>query len=408
MTFGVANLKAWLDIEIDGKVDLFPVSVDKSPVATANKIQVRYYNSNIPKLTEYILRWIKTNNIFGESCRNFVTIGNEDIFFLIDVIDSSKSTLYRFDPNKTVVEEVYPSPKLSSAKFGGLQNQFDELVKLAEAFLKPRISFIAPELKLSHGILLYGPPGCGKTLLVRKVSDFINVPVVHLTASDLHGSGYGEAEKKIMEIFESAKKLSPSIMFMDEIDSLCPKRDSNTNASSLRITTLLLSIMDGCLTKESKVKVLFIGATNISNSLDPALRRPGRFDREIEISPPSSQERFDILRNILDNYPSNITLSDLKNISDASHGYVGSDLNLLCKEAFIIATKKLDDLAKYAEISITDMEMAYSKIRPSAMREVFIEVPKVKWSDIGGQKITKQKLIESVEWPIKVRILNIK
>jgi SpoVK/Ycf46/Vps4 family AAA+-type ATPase len=159
--------------------------------------------------------------------------------------------------------------------------------------------------------------------------------------------------------------------------------------------------MDGCFDEKSSSKIFFIGATNIPSSLDPAMRRPGRFDREIEISPPSIKDRYNILTNILANYPNCLTTEDVISVSEISHGYVGSDLNLLCKESYLNSIKENAGLSESPKINFNNIREALSKIRPSAMREVFVEVPKVKWADIGGQKNTKQKLIECVEWPIK-------
>lgn len=371
------------------------------PTITAKSIKFSFLdaadNNNYSSL---VLQWLK-NNVFAGKCRSFVWAEGKEIYFSIEVENFFEDQSYRFDHNETIVEQQTTNITHSPSTIGGLEEPFNEIIKLASSFFSLELKENLPQIKLPHGILLYGPPGCGKTMLVKNVSDHIKIPVLHLSASDFISSGYGEAEAKLKNIFLEAKILSRCFIFMDEIDALCPKRDSSTSASSQRITTLLLTLMDGCVDSSSKHKIFFIGATNMPSALDSALRRPGRFDREIEISPPSSKNRFLILRSIIQKYPNNLSDAELNLFAEVSHGFVGSDLNLLCKEAYMNSIKNSSGNKDDVSVTSSDLKAAFSKIRPSAMREVFVEVPKVKWSDIGGQQMTKQKLIECVEWPIK-------
>jgi AAA family ATPase len=393
-------LYSWLSLELESTIDLLPVISKNNPILVAKKIKILYAKYNSTKHTGIISAWLNAN-FFPAKCKNFFIYEGQEIHFSLEVLDyNHHDQIYRFVTNESFFEESINETELFSSQIGGIEVQFEEICRLVNLFLKPEKYFDGHNIKLPHGILLYGPPGCGKTLLVKTISDFINVPVINLTASDFASEGHGEAELKLKHIFDSAKRLGSCILFMDEIDSLCPKRDLTSSTSSQRMTTLLLTFMDGYSGHKSASRIFFIGATNMPASLDPALRRPGRFDREIEIPPPSSIDRLSILKKFLEKYPNSLTENDLKLVADLSHGYVGSDINLLCKEAFMNSIKTSDDSSPV--IRIEDIQISLSKIRPSAMREVFIEVPKVKWSDIGGQGLTKQKLIECVEWPIKV------
>jgi SpoVK/Ycf46/Vps4 family AAA+-type ATPase len=394
------NLQNWIGIKSGDKINLVNVDLSHSPVLCAEKIHVKYLQKEETSHADLVIRWLKSN-VFTSKSTNFVVYENVQIFFNVEVLNSESNllNLYRYDGVETKFEIIRSAATAPKAIIDGLELQFSELVNLANALFSPDEIYDKFNIKLPRGVLLHGPPGCGKTMLVRYVSEYLNVPVLQLHPSDFSSDGFGDSEAKLLKIYDSAKALSPCIIFMDEIDSLCPKRDSNQNSSSQRVTTLLLTIMDGCINMKQKHKIFFIGATNMPSSIDSALRRPGRFDREIEIYPPTSSERFSILKTLLNSYPNGVNDEELHNIAESSHGFVGSDLSLLCKESFINALKLQKN--NYV-VNFDHIRSALAKIRPSAMREVFIEVPNVKWTDIGGQSLTKQKLVESVEWPIKV------
>ena len=260
------------------------------------------------------------------------------------------------------------------------------------------------------GVLLHGPPGTGKTLLAKAVANETESNFILLNGPEIMSKFYGESEKKIRDIFEDAEKNAPSIIFIDEIDAIAPKREEVQGEVERRVVSQLLTMMDGL---KSRGRVIVIGATNRVNSIDPALRRPGRFDREVSISPPDKEGRLNILKIHTRNMPLTKNVN-LKELAGKTHGFVGADLNALTKEAAMIVLRKLlpelnieddnpvskDTLDKII-IRQEDFEEALKIVRPSALREILVEPPNVGWEDIGGLDKTKQDLKEAVEWPIK-------
>ena len=263
---------------------------------------------------------------------------------------------------------------------------------------------------------MYGPPGTGKTLLAKAVANESNAHFISISGPEIMSKFYGESEARLREIFKEAKEKSPSIIFIDEIDSITPKREEVTGEVERRVVSQLLSLMDGL---EVRGKVIVIAATNRPNAIDPALRRPGRFDREIEIKVPDKKGRKDILMIHTRNMP----LSDDVNLdktASVSHGYVGADLEYLCKEAAMKCLRRLlpelnmedeklppETLDKLI-VSGEDFQNAIREVTPSGMREVFIENPDVSWDEVGGLEIVKRELQEAVEWPMKYPTLYTK
>ena len=257
--------------------------------------------------------------------------------------------------------------------------------------------------------MLYGPHGTGKTLLAKAVANESNAHFISISGPEIMSKFYGESEARLREIFKEAKEKSPSIIFIDEIDSIAPKREEVTGEVERRVVSQLLSLMDGL---EARGKVIVISATNRPNAIDPALRRPGRFDREIEIKVPDKKGRKDILMIHTRNMP----LSDdvnLDKIASISHGYVGADLEYLCKEAAMKCLRRLlpelnledeklppETLDKLI-VNGDDFQNALKEVTPSGMREVFIENPDVSWEEVGGLETVKLELQEAVEWPMK-------
>jgi transitional endoplasmic reticulum ATPase len=261
------------------------------------------------------------------------------------------------------------------------------------------------------GVLLYGPPGTGKTLLAKAVAGETNANFVSLSGPEIMAKHYGESEERLREIFTQAEENSPSIIFIDEIDSIAPKRDEVSGELEKRIVSQLLTLMDGM---KSRGKVVVIAATNRPDSIDPALRRPGRFDREIEIGIPDDEGRFDIISIHTRGMPIDDKV-DLKQISKITHGFVGADLEVLAKEAAmrslrrILTDEEIDlDEAKISseilqKIRITseDFRDALKEVSPSALREVQVQIPDVSWDNVGGLDALKEELREAIEWPIK-------
>jgi len=263
------------------------------------------------------------------------------------------------------------------------------------------------------GVLLYGPPGTGKTLLAKAVAGETNAHFISLSGPEIMGKHYGESEERIREIFTQAEENAPSIIFIDEIDSIAPKRDEVSGELEKRIVSQLLTLMDGM---KSRGKVVVIAATNRPDSIDPALRRPGRFDREIEIGIPDEEGRFDILSIHTRGMPIDKKV-DLEEISKTTHGFVGADLEVLAKEAAMISIRKILDVEKIdlseekisteilQKIKITrdDFIDALKEVKPSALREVQVQIPNVTLEDVGGLDALKEELLEAVEWPMKYK-----
>ena len=264
-------------------------------------------------------------------------------------------------------------------------------------------------IEAPKGVLLYGPPGTGKTLLAKAVANESNAHFISISGPEIMSKFYGESEARLREIFKEAREKAPSIVFVDEIDSIAPKREEVTGEVERRVVSQMLSLMDGL---EARGKVIVISATNRPNAIDPALRRPGRFDREIEIKVPDKKGRSDILNIHTRNMPLADDV-DIKRIAAVSHGYVGADLEYLCKEAAMKCLRRLlpeinlDDEKIPPEtldkliVNGDDYKKALMEVTPSGMREVYIENPDVQWADVGGLDDTKQELQEAIEWPMK-------
>jgi len=300
-------------------------------------------------------------------------------------------------------------PGIAYEDIGGLTEEIKKIREMVELPLKHPEIFEKLGIDPPKGVLLTGPPGTGKTLLARAVASESDANFILLNGPEIMSKFYGESEKKIRDIFEDAEKNAPSIIFFDEIDAIAPKREDVQGEVERRVVSQLLSMMDGL---KSRGKVVVIGATNRVNSVDPALRRPGRFDREVEISVPNKEGRLDILKIHTRNMPLAKNVN-LELFAGKTHGFVGADLSALTKEAAMNVLRKMlpelkledeepipKEVLDKAIIRADDFEESLKVVRPSAMREVYVETPNITWDDIGGMEKTKQELKESVEWPI--------
>ena len=292
---------------------------------------------------------------------------------------------------------------------GGLENEVTKIREMIELPLKHPEIFERLGIEPPKGVLLHGPPGTGKTLLAKAVANETNAHFILINGPEIMSKYYGQSEENLRKKFEEAEKNAPSIIFIDEIDAIAPKREETRGEVEKRVVAQLLALMDGL---KSRGKVIVIAATNVPNILDPALRRPGRFDREIEIAAPNKKGRLDILKIHTRNMPLAKDVS-LKELATTTHGFVGADLAALAKEAAMIVLRRVLPDIKYDEetlpkevleklkITKKDFKEALKVVRPSALREVLVEVPNVKWTDIGGMEKIKQELKEAVEWPLK-------
>lgn len=312
--------------------------------------------------------------------------------------------------------------KISYEDIGGLGSQIQRIREMIELPLKYPQIFERLGIDPPKGVLLYGPPGTGKTLIARSVANETEAYFTSISGPEIMGKFYGESEGRLRGIFDDAQKHTPAIIFIDEIDAIAPKREDMGGEKQVerRVVAQLLSLLDGL---QSRGQVIVIGATNIPNTLDPALRRPGRFDREILIPIPDKNGRLHILQIHTRGMPLSGETSqgsgaasngvDLEKLAEITHGFVGADLEALAREAAMSALRKIlpnidfemdeipyETLLKL-EVTMDDFYDAMKEVEPSAIREVFVEVPDVRWNDVGGLEDIKQELKEAVEWPIK-------
>ena len=343
-------------------------------------------------------------NLFGSRAVNYTVTGvNPEGVVLIH-------------PNTNFVLEL---PKqegesksgVSYEDIGGLGNQVQRIREMIELPLKYPEIFERLGVQPPKGVFLYGPPGTGKTLIVRAVAHETDAYFINISGPEIMGKFYGESEGRIRKLFEEAQTHAPSIIFIDEIDAIAPKREDMGGEKQVekRVVAQLLSLMDGL---ESRGKVIVIGATNIPNSIDPALRRPGRFDREISISIPDKKGRLEILHIHTRGIPLSMDV-DMEKLAEITHGFVGADLEALAREAAMTALRKIlpqidfemaeipYELLMSLEVTMDNFMNAMKEVEPSAIREVFVEVPDVKWEDVGGLEEIKDALKETVEWPLK-------
>src|SRR3989338_5830499 len=301
-------------------------------------------------------------------------------------------------------------PEVTYEDIGGLDEEVKKVREMVELPLKHPEIFERLGIEAPKGVLLHGPPGTGKTLLAKAVANETNSHFILINGPEIMSKYYGQSEENLRNKFEEAEKNAPSIIFIDEIDAIASKREESRGEVERRVVAQLLALMDGL---KSRGKVVVIAATNIPNVIDPALRRPGRFDREVEVGVPSKEGRLNILKIHSRNMPlaKNVDLSEIAQIT---YGFVGADLSALVKEAAMIVLRKVLPELKLKEdepisrevleklsVSQKHFKEALKIVRPSALREVFVEIPNVRWTDVGGLDEVKQELKETVEWPLK-------
>jgi len=312
-----------------------------------------------------------------------------------------------------VMSEPTPEKKgiaiVTYEDIGGLREEIQRIREMVELPLRHPELFQRLGIEPPRGVFLYGPPGCGKTLLAKAVANESDANFYVISGPEIMSKFYGESEARLREIFQKAQETAPSIIFIDELDAIAPKREEVTGEVERRVVAQLLSLMDGM---GSRGNIIVIGATNRPNAIDPALRRPGRFDREIEIGVPDKQGRFEILQIHTRAMPLAQDV-DLKRLSEITHGYTGADIASLCREAAMKSLRRYmpeinleeeripPEILEKMEVKLDDFMQAYREVTPTAMREVYVEVPTVHWQDIGGLSQVKEELMEAVEWPIK-------
>lgn len=318
-----------------------------------------------------------------------------------------------YETNLQILAEPAPEakgvPRTTYEDIGGLREEMQRIREMVELPLRHPELFQRLGIEPPKGVLLHGPPGCGKTLLARAVASESEATFFSINGPEIMSKFYGESEARLREMFQQAQQNSPSIIFIDELDAIAPKREEVTGEVERRVVAQLLALMDGLA---GRGNVIVIGATNRPGALDPAIRRPGRFDREIEIGVPDKQGRHEILQIHTRGMPLAKDV-DMKRLYEMTHGYTGADLAALGRETAMKALRRYlpeinleeeripPSVLEKMEVKMEDFLNAYKEITPTAMREVYIEVPAVRWSQIGGLEEVKQDLIEVVEWPLK-------
>ena len=355
------------------------------------------------------------NEIFSMLDESLPGFGFSDIKFIVadsqpkEAVIITDQTEVNFNPEAIEVTEEKVL-EVTYEDIGGLTDEIKKIREMVELPLKHPEIFERLGIEPPKGVLLHGSPGTGKTLLAKAVANETNSHFILINGPEIMSKYYGQSEQNLRKKFEEAEKNAPAIIFIDEIDAIASKREETQGEVEKRVVAQLLAIMDGLKTRG---KVVVIAATNMPDTLDPALRRPGRFDREIEIGVPGKESRLCILKIHTRNMPLTEDVN-LEQIANSTHGFVGADLASLTKESAMVVLRRLlpefklkeeepipRDLLEKLRISMDDFKEALKTVRPSALREVLVEIPNITWNKIGGLQEIKQELIETVDWPLK-------
>ena len=402
------NTRANLGVGIDSRVQVTRIKAKPArKIVLAPTRQIRLIGG-----PQYMLRMLEGRPVVkGEQIR--VEMINNSLSLVVVSTVPSGPVIITNDTIISITRETLEELSLhvreiSYEDIGGLSREIRDIREMIEVPLRHPELFAKLGINPPRGVLLHGPPGTGKTLIARAVASETDANFISISGPEVVSKFYGESEERLRQIFEEAQKAAPSIIFIDEIDSIAPKREEVSGDMERRVVAQLLALMDGL---SSRGELIVIAATNRPNALDPAIRRGGRFDREIEIGIPDKNGRLEVLYVHTRGMPLDDNL-DLKEIAEITHGFVGADLSSLCKEAAMQTMKRaLPDLdikedipAEVLEnlrVTEDDFYTALKKIEPSALREVFVEVSEVHWREVGGLDEAKQTLTESVDWPLK-------
>jgi len=391
------------------------VEIKKIDASLADRITFAgVEESVILRRSEQLVRMLENRVITKGDILSFNTMGRRIDFIVVDFAPKAAAVRIHLDTKITISEKTHKeleeleSRRVTYEDIGGLEEEIQKIREMIELPIRHPELFKRIGIDPPKGVLLHGPPGTGKTLLARAVAYETEAHFITISGPEIMSKFYGQSEENLRKLFEEAKDMAPSIIFIDELDSIAPKRGEVTGEVERRVVAQLLSLLDGL---EGRGEIIVIGATNRVNDIDPALRRPGRFDREIEIGVPDTDGRYEVLLIHTRGMPLHSDV-DLRLMAEKTHGFVGADVESLAKEAAMLAIReilpKIDldkpippEILMDLQIYMKDFQTALNSIEPSALREVLISQPTETWEDIGGLEEAKQQLKEVIEWPLK-------
>jgi len=400
-----------ISVGIDDQVNVQKVNVEKAEEIKMSPIE----DLNIVGLEDYLSEKLDGRVVSKDDVILFNIMGKRIGFIIVSTKPQNRALLinsdtkFKIGSKSSVSVQDKKIDRITYEDIGGIKNEVQKVREMIELPLRHPELFDKIGIEAPKGVLLHGPPGTGKTLLAKAVANETNANFYSIGGPEIMSKFYGESEEKLREIFLQAQEKAPSIIFIDEIDSIAPKRDEVSGDVEKRIVSQLLTLMDGLKTRG---KVVVIAATNRPNAIDPALRRPGRFDREIEIGIPGEEGRYDILQIHTRGMPLEQDI-DLQSYAKVTHGFVGADLEMVAKEAAMRSLRRIIpeinlkeskipiDILNKIKITNQDFDDALKEVHPSAMREVLVQKPNIEWKDIGGLYNVKEELKEAIEWPLK-------
>jgi transitional endoplasmic reticulum ATPase len=407
-----------ISVGIDDQITVQKVNVEKAEEIKMSPI----VDLNIVGLENYMSEKLDGRVVAKDDVLLFNIMGKRIGFIIVSTKPQNQALLinshtkFKFGATSDIPVQDKKIDRITYEDIGGIKNEVQKVREIIELPLRHPELFDKIGIDAPKGVLLHGPPGTGKTLLAKAVANETNANFYSIGGPEIMSKFYGESEEKLRNIFLQAQDKAPSIIFIDEIDSIAPKRDEVSGDVEKRIVSQLLTLMDGL---KARGKVVVIAATNRPNAIDQALRRPGRFDREIEIGIPDEEGRYDILQIHTRGMPLEQDL-DLKSYAKVTHGFVGADLEMVAKEAAMRSLRRIIpeinlkdakipiDILNKIKITSQDLDDALKEVHPSAMREVLVQKPNIQWKDIGGLDNLKEELKEAIEWPLKHADLFIK
>ena len=400
-----------ISVGIDDQINVQKVDVENAEEIIMSPLE----DLNIVGLEDYFSEKLDGRVVAKDDVILFNMMGRRIGFIIVSTKPQNKALLinsntkFKIGSKSDISAQNKKIDRITYEDVGGIKNEVQKVREMIELPLRHPELFDKIGIEAPKGVLLHGPPGTGKTLLAKAVANETNANFYSIGGPEIMSKFYGESEEKLREIFNQAQENAPSIIFIDEIDSIAPKREEVSGDVEKRIVSQLLTLMDGL---KARGKVVVIAATNRPNAIDPALRRPGRFDREIEIGIPDEEGRHDILQIHTRGMPLEQDI-DLKSYAKVTHGFVGADLEMVAKEAAMRSLRRIipeinlketkipANVLNKIKITNQDFDDALKDVHPSAMREVLVQKPNIGWNDIGGINNVKEELKEAIEWPLK-------